>query len=43
MLHIALKFSDGAYCSDTSINRTHLTVPNTLLVYITTPEIRTPH
>ena len=28
---------------DTSINRTHLAVPNTLFVYITTPEIRTPH
>ena len=28
---------------DTPINRTHSAVPNTLLVYITPPEIRTPH
>ena len=28
---------------DTSINRTHLAVLNTLFVYITTPVIRTPH
>ena len=28
---------------DTSIYRTHLAVPNTLIVYIATPEIRTPH
>ena len=26
-----------------SINRTHFAVPNTLFVYITTPEVRTPH
>ena len=28
---------------DTSINRTHFTVLNTLFAYVTTPEIRTPH
>ena len=28
---------------DTSINRTHLAVPNSLFVSITTTEIRTPH
>ena len=38
---VELIFNKGT--EDTSINRTRFAVPNTLFVYITIPEIRTPH